>query len=193
MKKLVRLLVVPALRSKTKPIFKLLGASAALVAIAVLVPMPTALALRDWSRSVGPWFPLAFLAAHVVVTVFPFPRTAFTLAAGLLFGTTLGVGLAVLASTLSALAALWLVRTAGWQLDRLVNHPAIDTVNASRTAPLRSPTAASPAAGKASATFQPAVTSRRASLPRTYGHRPGKGASGRASRAGYSGRIEKPS
>jgi hypothetical protein len=37
MKKLVRLLVVPALRSKTKPIFKLLGASAALVAIAVLV------------------------------------------------------------------------------------------------------------------------------------------------------------
>jgi uncharacterized membrane protein YdjX (TVP38/TMEM64 family) len=100
-----------------------------LVAIAVLMPMPTAVELRDWSRSVGPWFPLAFLAAHVVVTVFPFPRTAFTLAAGLLFGTTLGVGLAVLASTLSALAALWLVRAAGWQLDRLVSLPAIDTVN----------------------------------------------------------------
>jgi uncharacterized membrane protein YdjX (TVP38/TMEM64 family) len=100
-----------------------------LVAVAVFVPMPTALQLRDWARSVGPWFPLAFLAAHVVVTVFPFPRTAFTLAAGLLFGTTLGVGLAVLASTLSALAALWLVRAVGWQLDRLVSHPAIDTVN----------------------------------------------------------------
>jgi uncharacterized membrane protein YdjX (TVP38/TMEM64 family) len=100
-----------------------------LVAVAVFVPMPTALQLRDWSRSVGPWFPLAFLAAHVVVTVFPFPRTAFTLAAGLLFGTWPGVGLAVVASTLSALAALWLVRAAGWQLDRLARHPAIDRVN----------------------------------------------------------------
>ena len=57
-----------------------------LVAIALLVPLPTAVQLRDWATSVGPWFPLAFLAAHIVVTVFPFPRTAFTLAAGLLFG-----------------------------------------------------------------------------------------------------------
>jgi uncharacterized membrane protein YdjX (TVP38/TMEM64 family) len=101
-----------------------------LVAVAVFVPMPTAVQLRDWATSVGPWFPLAFLAAHVVVTVFPFPRTAFTLAAGLLFGTALGVGIAVLASTLSALIALWLVRAVGWRLDRLVSHPAIETVDA---------------------------------------------------------------
>jgi uncharacterized membrane protein YdjX (TVP38/TMEM64 family) len=101
-----------------------------LVAVAVLAPMPTAVDLRDWSKSAGPWFPLAFLAAHLVVTVFPFPRTAFTLAAGLLFGTVLGVGLAVLASTLSALIALWLVRAVGWQLDRLVSHSAIETVDA---------------------------------------------------------------
>src|SRR5262249_443941 len=92
--------------------------------------MPTAVELRDWSQSAGPWFPLAFLAAHLVVPVFPFPRTAFTLAAGLLFGTVLGVGLAVLASTLSALIALWLVRAVGWQLDRLVSHSAIETVDA---------------------------------------------------------------
>ena len=57
-----------------------------LVAVALLVPLPTAVQLRDWATSVGPWFPLAFLAAHIVITVFPFPRTAFTLAAGLLFG-----------------------------------------------------------------------------------------------------------
>jgi uncharacterized membrane protein YdjX (TVP38/TMEM64 family) len=101
-----------------------------LVAVAVFVPMPTAVQVRDWSTSVGPWFPLAFLAAHVVVTVFPFPRTAFTLAAGLLFGTVLGVGLAVLASTLSALIALWLVRTVGLRLDRVVRHPAIGTADA---------------------------------------------------------------
>ncbi|MGB8506690.1 MAG: hypothetical protein WCE29_32250, partial [Mycobacterium sp.] len=49
-----------------------------LVAAVVFVPMPTAVELRDWATSAGGWFPLAFLAAHVVVTVFPFPRTAFT-------------------------------------------------------------------------------------------------------------------
>jgi uncharacterized membrane protein YdjX (TVP38/TMEM64 family) len=101
-----------------------------LVAIAVFVPLPTAVQLRDWATSVGPWFPLVFFAAHVVVTVFPFPRTAFTFAAGLMFGPLLGVVLAVLASTLSALIAVLLVRAAGWQLNRLVSHPAIDTVDA---------------------------------------------------------------
>jgi uncharacterized membrane protein YdjX (TVP38/TMEM64 family) len=101
-----------------------------LVAAAFLVPLPTALQLRDWATSVGPWFPLAFLAAHIVVTVFPFPRTAFTLAAGLLFGSGYGVLIAVTASTVSAVIALLLVRAAGWQLSRLVHHPAIDSLDA---------------------------------------------------------------
>nr|WP_308170556.1 TVP38/TMEM64 family protein [[Mycobacterium] fortunisiensis] len=101
-----------------------------LVAIAVLVPLPTAMQLRDWATSVGAWFPLAFLAAHIVVTVFPFPRTAFTLAAGLLFGPALGVAIAVVASAVSAVLALCLIRAAGWQLNRLVSHPRIDTLDA---------------------------------------------------------------
>jgi uncharacterized membrane protein YdjX (TVP38/TMEM64 family) len=104
-------------------------ASVILVALVLLVPLPSALQLRDWSRSVGPWFPLAFLAAHVVVTVLPFPRTAFTLAAGLIFGPALGVGIALGASTLSAVIALVLVRAAGWQLARLVRHPRVDALN----------------------------------------------------------------
>ena len=33
-----------------------------LVAVALLVPLPTAVQLRDWATSVGPWFPLAFFA-----------------------------------------------------------------------------------------------------------------------------------
>jgi uncharacterized membrane protein YdjX (TVP38/TMEM64 family) len=122
--------VASARQLSRRRVFATLVAIVILVAVAVFVPMPTAVQLRDWATSVGPWFPLAFLAAHLVVTVFPFPRTAFTLAAGLLFGPALGVGLAVLASTASALIALWLVRAVGWQLDRLVSHPAIDTVDA---------------------------------------------------------------
>ena len=29
-----------------------------LVAVAVWVPLPSAVQLRDWATSVGPWFPL---------------------------------------------------------------------------------------------------------------------------------------
>jgi len=100
-----------------------------LIVVAALVPLPTAVELRDWAESVGPWFPLAFLLAHALVTVAPFPRTAFTLAAGLLFGPLLGVAIAVLGSTASALIALVLVRAAGWRLNRLVRHRAIHTVD----------------------------------------------------------------
>jgi uncharacterized membrane protein YdjX (TVP38/TMEM64 family) len=101
-----------------------------LVAVVLLIPFPNALQLRDWATSVGPWFPLAFFGAHVLVTVFPFPRTAFTLAAGLLFGPLLGVTLAVTASTISALLAVLSVRAVGWQLNRLVSHPGVDSLDA---------------------------------------------------------------
>lgn len=101
-----------------------------LLAILLLVPRPGAMQLRDWATSVGPWFPLAFLAAHIMVTVFPFPRTAFTLASGLLFGPMVGIAIAVTASTVSALLALLLVRAAGWRLNRLVPHPRIATLDA---------------------------------------------------------------
>lgn len=53
------------------------------------------------------------------------PRTAFTLAAGLLFGTQLGVLLAVVASTASAVLALWAVRALGWKLSALHHRPAV--------------------------------------------------------------------
>ncbi|WP_370485307.1 TVP38/TMEM64 family protein [Mycobacterium sp. pUA109] len=105
------------------------GGIAVLVAVALLVPVPTAVQVRDWATSVGPWFPLAFLAAHIVVTVFPFPRTVFTLAAGLLFGPELGVTLAVIASAASALIALLLVRAVGWQFSRVLRHPRVDSLD----------------------------------------------------------------
>ncbi len=72
---------------------------------------------------------MAFLLAHIVVTVVPVPRTAFTLAAGLLFGPVLGVVIAVAASAASAVLAVLLVRAAGWQLNRLVRHRAVDKVD----------------------------------------------------------------
>ena len=64
------------------------------------------------------------------VTVFPFPRTAFTLASGLLFGPWLGISIAVVASTSARCLALLLVRAAGWRLDRLVPHPRVKALDA---------------------------------------------------------------
>jgi uncharacterized membrane protein YdjX (TVP38/TMEM64 family) len=104
-------------------------AMATLIAVVVLVPLPNAVQMRDWATSVGPWFPLAFMGAHIVVTVLPFPRTAFTLAAGLLFGPALGITIAVTASTLSALTALLLVRALGWRLDAVLHHPGIEALD----------------------------------------------------------------
>jgi uncharacterized membrane protein YdjX (TVP38/TMEM64 family) len=123
-------IVTTAAQLPRRRVVMLATAIVILVAVALLVPLPTAVQLRDWATSVGPWFPLAFLAAHIVVTVFPFPRTAFTLAAGLLFGPLLGVAIGVVASTTSAIIALLLVRAAGWQLSRLVKHPRIDVLDA---------------------------------------------------------------
>ncbi|MGB8407356.1 MAG: TVP38/TMEM64 family protein [Mycobacterium sp.] len=125
-------LAAAAATAAQMPLRRAAGIAAAiviLVAIGIWVPLPSAVQMRDWATSVGPWFPLAFLAAHTVVTVLPFPRTAFTLAAGLLFGPALGVALAVVASTASALIALWLVRVLGWQLSKL-SHRHIDTLDA---------------------------------------------------------------
>jgi uncharacterized membrane protein YdjX (TVP38/TMEM64 family) len=114
--------------SRTRLVLTAAGA-VCVVAVVVLVPLPTAVQMRDWAASLGPWFPLAFLLAHIVVTVLPFPRTAFTLAAGLLFGPELGVTLAVTASAVSALIALVLVRALGGQLSSLVSHPRVDALD----------------------------------------------------------------
>jgi uncharacterized membrane protein YdjX (TVP38/TMEM64 family) len=122
--------VATAAQVPRRRFFATVAAMVTLVAVALLVPLPTAVQLRDWATSVGPWFPLAFLGAHIVVTVFPFPRTAFTLAAGLLFGPIVGVPIAVAASTVSAVIALLLVRAVGWQLNHLVRHPRIDSLDA---------------------------------------------------------------
>ncbi len=122
--------VATAAQMPRRRLAALAAAVVILVAIALWVPLPTAVQLRDWATSVGPWFPLAFLAAHIVVTVFPFPRTAFTLAAGLLFGPALGITLAVVASTVSAVLALLLVRAAGLQFDRLLRHPGLAALDA---------------------------------------------------------------
>lgn len=113
--------------------FRLLVAAALIVVVvaAILVaPYPSVQQIRDWAAATGPLLPLIFLTVHAVATIFPIPRTIFTLSAGLLFGPWLGIGLSVIATTLSAIAALWLVRAIGrdavWQR---ITSPAVRQVD----------------------------------------------------------------
>jgi uncharacterized membrane protein YdjX (TVP38/TMEM64 family) len=70
-------------------------------------------AVQDAVRGAGVWAPAVFVVLQILVTVPPVPRTLFTLAAGLLFGSATGVVLAVTATALAAAVAFWLVRLTG--------------------------------------------------------------------------------
>ena len=87
-----------------------------LIVAALVLPVPTAVQMRDWAQSAGIAAPMLFLLGQTVVTIAPIPRTVFTLAAGLLFGPALGVVLSLLATTLTAALAFVVVRRVGRSL-----------------------------------------------------------------------------
>ena len=90
----------------------------AMCVTAAVLRVPDPSLVRIWAQSSGVAAPLVFLLVHALVTVAPVPRTAFTLAAGLLFGPMLGLALSLLATTLSAVLAFWLVRRLAHELVR---------------------------------------------------------------------------
>ena len=79
----------------------------------------SAAGVQDTVRAAGAWAPAVFVALQVLITIPPVPRTLFTLAAGLLFGSVTGVVLAVVATTLAAVVTFGLVRiTSGGLVER---------------------------------------------------------------------------
>ncbi|MPZ65465.1 MAG: TVP38/TMEM64 family protein [Pseudonocardiaceae bacterium] len=72
--------------------------------------------MRSWAVTAGPAGILLFVLANGLITVAPIPRTVFTLAAGLLFGPVGGVGVALAATTISAMLAFGLIRALGRDL-----------------------------------------------------------------------------
>ncbi|GAA0937340.1 TVP38/TMEM64 family protein [Nonomuraea longicatena] len=117
-------------RGPRLPAPKLIGAAvllAVFVLVAFFVPHPDVQQLRDWAA--GPWLPLAFFAAHALVTVV-FPRMPFTLGAGFLFGPVIGVALSISATTVSAALAFLLARALGRDaIASRLTHPAISAVD----------------------------------------------------------------
>lgn len=110
------------MRNRTRALL-LLAVLVAAVVVAVTVPLPSPYELRDWAIRLGPTAPLVFFLAHAIVTTTPIPRTAFTLAAGLMFGPVWGLALAVGASLVSALLGFAIARRLGGRaIARLGPH-----------------------------------------------------------------------
>lgn len=89
------------------------GLVAALVVVALLVPVPGPAQLRTWAAQAGAAAPALIFLAYVVATLVPIPRTVFSLASGLLLGPVAGVGIALAATAVSALVSFGIARSVG--------------------------------------------------------------------------------
>jgi uncharacterized membrane protein YdjX (TVP38/TMEM64 family) len=95
-----------------------LGVVAVAAAVAVVLAVRT-VGVPDVRAAVagaGGWAPVLFVLFSGAVTLTPVPRTVFTVAAGVLFGSVTGVPLAVIGTMLAAAAAFGLVRLVGGPL-----------------------------------------------------------------------------
>ncbi|WP_430332416.1 TVP38/TMEM64 family protein [Rhodococcus sp. ACT016] len=107
-----------------------LAGLAVLFVVAAMVPHPSIDQIRAWADAVGPGFVVLFFLVHVVVTMAPIPRTIFTVSAGVLFGATTGIAVALAATTVSAVLALLVVRAIGRDaVAAHLTHPAVKAVD----------------------------------------------------------------
>lgn len=89
----------------------ILLAVAAVAVAARYVDVPELTDLRAGAQQYGDFFVVLFALSYIVFTLFPLPRTIWTVAAGILFGPVLGLGLALVCLTVSAALAFLGVRT----------------------------------------------------------------------------------
>jgi len=85
-----------------KPILLLVAVGVVLVGARVLGLGEHLQDLRKWINSLGTWGPLVFVFLYVVAVVAALPGSALTVASGALFGSTLGVVVVSVGSTLGA-------------------------------------------------------------------------------------------
>lgn len=101
----------------------------AVLLCAYLIPVPSVARLRDWADSFGPGFVWIFFIGYAIIAIFPVPRSAFTVASGVLFGPLVGFIGAMLATTFAAIMAFVLVRRYGRRIARpYLQHPAARAV-----------------------------------------------------------------
>lgn len=100
-----------------------------IVAAAVLAPQLSLPGIEDWAARLGWAFPVVFVLLQVLVTTTPVPRTLFTLAAGVLFPPLFAVLIALLATTITAVAVYLAVRRLGREaVAARLTHPTAQVI-----------------------------------------------------------------
>lgn len=123
----------PAPAPAPRPTVTRIGAIAVLAAgvvtAVVLAPRLSLSGIEDWAARLGWAFPVVFIAVQVLVTTAPVPRTLFTLAAGVLFPPLTGVAIALLATTITAVAVYLAVRRLGREaVAARLTHPTAQVI-----------------------------------------------------------------
>jgi uncharacterized membrane protein YdjX (TVP38/TMEM64 family) len=103
----------------------------ALLALRRLPLGATVHSLEDWIISLGVWGPFLFGLTYVATALLLAPASAWTLAAGALFGLGGGMVVASLSSTTAAALAFLIARHAArdWIVQRLRHSPRLDAVD----------------------------------------------------------------
>jgi uncharacterized membrane protein YdjX (TVP38/TMEM64 family) len=123
---------------------------AALILIRVFDLTGQLLALRDWLQGLGPLGPLIYFVIYIIAVIATVPNGALSIAAGILFGSVVGVILVSLAATVGAALAFLIARhfllesTVNWlgdnhhyqRLDRLMEEHGAIVVALTRLIPI---------------------------------------------------------
>ena len=103
----------------------------AVLVTSYLVPVPTVASVRSWGEDLGPGFVWVFFLAYALVTVFPIPRTVFTVSAGVLFGPVVGLIGALISTAVAATLGFLLARWAGRdRVTPFLSRPVVMTIDA---------------------------------------------------------------
>ncbi|AKE41240.1 TVP38/TMEM64 family inner membrane protein ydjZ [Corynebacterium kutscheri] len=96
----------------------------------LLIDVPPLATFQSWSYTTGRWFIFLFAGLYIGITQLPIPRTLLTLSAGVLFGPSLGILIALVCTTVSAALSLTIVRyfLGDWIRPQL-SHPAVVNID----------------------------------------------------------------
>lgn len=111
---------------------QILSVSIALLFLAIIfvVDTPPLAQVRSASEKLGSWFPAVFFLLYVFLTLFPIPRTIFTLTSGILFPPPIAIVVCLSATTISAILAFLIARYVGrdW-VHKHMQHPLLEAIN----------------------------------------------------------------